>query len=313
MFTGPVKARRAWRASALLVGLVMLGGSAAVADVPDGNVINGCRNTTTGALRVIDRSAGKRCIAGEASLNWANWRSRGVWYSVFAYRVADVVAYLGSSYVAKATPPVGDKPTDTAYWNVVATKGAIGVQGLPGVPGAQGVQGAVGAVGATGAQGVQGIVGTVGATGPQGVQGIAGAVGATGPQGVQGAQGVVGATGPQGVQGIVGNVGATGSTGPQGVQGVPGVSAVPIFATIDSAGTLLHSKHVTSVSYSGLPAKTYTITFDQDVSQCAVSAISEVQTAIPVVTARTPTSISLTFDLLTGFLTATTFDVTMAC
>jgi Collagen triple helix repeat (20 copies) len=253
MFTRPVKAKRVWRASALLVGLVMLGGSAAVADVPDGNVINGCRNTTTGALRVIDRSAGNRCVAGEAPLNWANWRSRGVWYSVFTYHVADVVAYLGSSYVAKATPPVGDKPTDTAYWNVVATKGAIGVQGLPGVPG------------------------------------------------------------PQGVQGIVGDVGATGSTGPQGVQGVPGVSAVPIFATIDNAGTLLHSKHVTNVSYSGLPAKTYTITFDQDVSQCAVSAISEVQTAIPVVSARTPTSISITFDLLTGFLTATTFDVTMAC
>jgi hypothetical protein len=32
-----------------------------------------------------------------------------------------------------------------------------------------------------------------------------------------------------------------------------------------------------------------------------------------VVSARTPTSISITFDLLTGFLTATTFDVTMAC
>jgi len=268
MFTRPVKASRAWRASALLAGLVLLGGSAAVADVPDGNVINGCRNTTTGALRVIDRSAGKVCVAGEAPLNWANWRSRGLWYSVFAYRVADVVAYLGSSYVAKATPPVGDKPTDTAYWNVVASKGAIGVQGLPGVPGTQGVQAAVGAVGATG---------------------------------------------PQGVQGIVGNVGATGSTGPQGVQGVPGVSAVPIFAKIDSAGTLLYSKHVTNVSYSGLPAKTYTITFDQDVSQCAVSAVSEVQTAIPVVSARTPTSISITFDLLTGLLTATTFDVTMAC
>jgi Collagen triple helix repeat (20 copies) len=289
MFTRPVKASRAWRVSALLVGLVMLGGSAAVADVPDGNVINGCRNTTTGALRVIDRSAGKHCVAGEAPLNWANWKSRGVWYSVFTYHVADVVAYLGSSYVAKATPPVGDKPTDTAYWNVVASKGAIGLQGLPGVPGLQGL---------TGATGVQGLPG---ATGPQGVQGTVGTVGATGPQGVQG------------LVGDVGDVGATGSTGPQGVQGVPGVSAVPIFAKIDSAGTLLYSKHVTNVSYSGLPAKTYTITFDQDVSQCAASAVSEVQTAIPVVSARTPTSISIAFDLLTGLLTATTFDVTMAC
>ena len=149
------------------IGLVMLGGSAAVADVPDGNVVNGCRNTTTRAMRVIDRSAGKTCMAGEAPLNWANWKSRGVWYSVFAYHVADVVAYLGSSHVAKATPPVGDKPTDTAYWNVVASKGAIGLQGLPGIPGVQGL---------TGATGVQGLPG---ATGPQGVQGAVGTVGAT--------------------------------------------------------------------------------------------------------------------------------------
>ena len=59
--------------------------------------------------------------------------------------------------------------------------------------------------------------------------------------------------------------------------------------------------------------KTYTITFDQDISQCAVSAVSEGQTAIPVITGRAPTSISITFALSSGLLTATTFDVTMAC
>jgi hypothetical protein len=301
MVSRRVKVTRAWRVSALLLGLVLLGGSVAEADVPDGNVINGCRNTTTGALRVIDKSAGKRCAAGEAALNWANWRSRGLWYSVFAYKVDDVVSYFGSSYLAKVAPPVGTKPTDTTYWSLVASKGAIGVPGVPGIPGSQGLTGAVGAVGATGADGVQGLAGAVGATG------------STGPQGVQGLVGAVGSTGPQGVQGLVGAVGAAGSTGPQGVQGIPGVSAVPIFAKIDGAGALLYSKHVSNVSFSGLVTKIYTITFDQDVSQCAASVVSEVQAAIPAITSRTTTSISVTFDLLSGLLTATTFDVTMAC
>jgi hypothetical protein len=274
------KAGWSWRLAALLGSLVMLSGSIAVADVPDGNVINGCRNKTTGALRLIDRSAGQKCVAGEAVLSWANWKSRGLWYSTFTYHVADVVSYLGSSYVAKLAPPFGTNPPNTTYWNLVASKGVIGQRGVQGLPGVQGL---------------------TGATGPQGV---AGAIGPAGPAGVQGPTGDVGPAGSQGVPGVTG---ATGS------QGVPGVSAVPIFGKIDSAGTLLYSRHITGVSYSGALTKTYTITFDQDMSQCAVSAVSEAQTAIPVISARASTSISITFALLSGLLTTTTFDVTMAC
>ncbi len=320
-----------WRVSALLFGLVLLSGSVAVADIPDGNIVNGCRNTTTGALRVIDQSAGQKCMTGEAALNWGNWKSRGPWFATASYRTADVVSYFGSSYIAMAAPPVGTKPTSTTYWRLVASRGAIGLRGLPGP---QGLVGAVGAIGATGPQGLQGQVGAIGATGPQGVPGadgaagvigpqgppgVNGAAGATGPQGLPGVDGAAGATGPQGVQGPVGAAGATGPQGSQGPvgatgpQGIPGVSAVPIFAKIDSAGNVAYSKHVTGASYSGALTKTYTITFDQDISQCAVSAVSQSQVAFPVVGSGTSTSISITFNLLTGLLTPTTFFVTMAC
>ncbi len=299
-----------WRLAGLMGIVVMLGGSIAVADVPDGNVINGCRNKTSGALRVIDRSAGQKCVAGEAPMSWASWKSRGLWYSIFTYQVADVVSYLGSSYVAKVAPPVGTKPTNTTYWNLVASRGAIGVrgvQGLPGVPGlagATGPEGLAGATGPGGPVGIDGVPGDIGPTGPRGIQGLPGATGPGGPAGIDGVPGDIGPTGPRGIQGL------TGDTGPQGV---PGVSPVPIFGKIDGAGNLLYSRHITGVSYSGVVSKTYTITFDQDISHCAVSAVAEVQTAIPVISARAPTSISITFALLSGLLTATTFDVTMAC
>src|SRR5580693_7478836 len=59
-----------WRAGALIFGLMLLTAGSAVASIPASNgVIDGCRNTTTGALTVID-SAGT-CPGGTVPLNWS--------------------------------------------------------------------------------------------------------------------------------------------------------------------------------------------------------------------------------------------------
>jgi hypothetical protein len=134
----------------------------------------------------------------------------------------------------------------------------------------------------------------VGATGPQGIQGLAGATGS------QGIQGLAGATGSQGIQGLVGPTGATGV-----------VDA--IFAKINSNGTLATGKHVSTASSTGGLTPTYTITFDQNVSQCAVGVVPEGVVAIPVLTAHAGSSISLTLTQLTGLLTPAGFDVTVTC
>jgi hypothetical protein len=302
--TGSQKFRWSWRLGALLLGFVVFGAGAAVADIPDGNVINGCRNIKTGALRVVDRSAGQKCAAGEAALTWSNWKWRGPWFATTTYRTADVVSYLGSSYLVRVAPPAGTKPTSTAYWSLIAARGVAGLRGATGPAGPSGLQGLTGAIGPIGAQGLQGLTGDVGPAGSIGPQGLQGLTGATGSQGLQG---LTGATGSQGLQGL------TGATGPQGLQGIPGVNATSIFAKISSTGTVLYSKHVTAVSYSAGLTKTYTITFDQDVSQCAVSAVPQSQLAIPVVGSQTATTLDITFNLLTGLLTPTTFFLTMVC
>ena len=100
------KANWSWRLGALLAGFLALSGSVAVAAIPDGNTINTCRNLTTGALRVIDRGAGQKCVSGEARLDWTNWKWRGPWSSSATYHVADVVFYLGSSYLDRVAPPL---------------------------------------------------------------------------------------------------------------------------------------------------------------------------------------------------------------
>lgn len=270
------KVRWSWRVSALLLGTVMLGGSVAVAGIPEGNTVNACRNISTGVLRVIDKGAGGKCKAGEAALMFRNWLWRNSWLPQPRYRAGDVVFYAGSSYIARVSPPIGVKPTDTRYWNIVARQGLVGIPGLPGIPGPQGVAGAAGAVGATGAQGLPGLTGP---TGPAGAQGIPGLQGVPGVQGPTGAAGVVDA----------------------------------IFAKINNDGTVAYGNHVPSASYSGLLTKTYTVNFDQNVSECGVNAISEQAIAIPVISSRTPNSVSFQFSLLTGLLTPNAFNVTVTC
>src|SRR5260370_7843774 len=93
------KANWWWRLGALLAGFLALSGSVAVAAIPDGNTINTCRNLTTGALRVIDRAAGQKCVSGEARLDCTNWRGRGGWSPTPPLHTADLAFSLRSSYL----------------------------------------------------------------------------------------------------------------------------------------------------------------------------------------------------------------------
>lgn len=45
---------------------------------------------------------------------------KGTWNAETQYEVCHLVEYNGSSYVAKAQPPIGTLPTDTSYWQVSA-------------------------------------------------------------------------------------------------------------------------------------------------------------------------------------------------
>jgi hypothetical protein len=51
--------------------VVLVAAVATTAAIPDANgVIHGCRNTKSGALRVIDANTGQTCSKDEAALNW---------------------------------------------------------------------------------------------------------------------------------------------------------------------------------------------------------------------------------------------------
>jgi hypothetical protein len=182
----------------------VLGGGVALAAIPSTATgsITACINRTSGAVRIIDFQAGKRCTSKETTLSWSKGvHYRGAWSSGTSYNVLDVVSYLGSSYVAKA-PSVGKQPTTSAgVWSLLSAKGATG---------ATGARGPAGTAGAPGLQGLQGLPGLPGA---DGADGAPGADGAQGPQGPAGPQGDPGPQGPAGVSGRV-VITATASLGP---------------------------------------------------------------------------------------------------
>jgi hypothetical protein len=63
----------------------------------------------------------------------------GVWSSIVAYEIDNIVSYNGSSYVVSGTPTVGINPaTDTVNWSLIASVGSTGQTGP------QGPQGAIG-------------------------------------------------------------------------------------------------------------------------------------------------------------------------
>jgi hypothetical protein len=327
------KVRWSWRVSAALLGMVALGGSVAVAAIPDGNSFNSCRNLATGALRLIDPAKGEKCGNGEGFVRWDRWRFRGAWSTNTKYVISDAVTYLGSTYLARVAPPLHTVPTNVTYWRLIASKGATGPKGLvglPGVPGLKGATGLIGAIGATGAAGLRGVTGAIGAIGATGAQGLDGLLGPTGPQGLPGIPGVTGPTGLPGIPGLDGATGATGLpgipgvtgatglpgipgvTGPTGLAGLPGADAVGMSARINADGTKAFGDHVTSSSYAS-GTKTYTVTYDRNISSCAVLPVSSSVVAIPVVGAHPANSVTVQFTTLLIATTATAFDITVTC
>ncbi len=154
----------------------VLGGGVALAAIPSTvtGSITGCVNRTSGAVRIIDFQAGKRCTSRETTLSWSKGlHYRGAWSSGTSYSVLDVVTYQGSSYVAKSAS-LGKQPAATpGAWSLLAARGTTGATGARGAAGAQGLPGVDGA---DGAQGPEGPAGPQGDPGPQGPAGVLGRV-----------------------------------------------------------------------------------------------------------------------------------------
>lgn len=116
--------RRWWSGRVLLLAaaavLVLGAGGIAWATIPDSQgAIHSCYSTSTGALRIIDPSAGQACHSGEAALAWnsrgMNWR--GPWNATASYVRADVVTLGAALYVANR-PNTDSKPPN-ASWAVM--------------------------------------------------------------------------------------------------------------------------------------------------------------------------------------------------
>ena len=114
----------------------------------------------------------------------------------------------GRAYIA-VTPTDGtESPGVPETWQLLADRGA---EGLEGPRGPVGERGAVGPTGPTGPAGAVGPTGPTGGTGPTGPVGAAGPAGAIGP---------AGPTGPAGAIGPAGPAGPTGPIGPSGEKGL---------------------------------------------------------------------------------------------
>lgn len=148
----------AFTAGVLVAGVVG-GAGAAIAAIPSTTTssFNACVNKTSGAVRIIDFQAGRRCTSRETSVSWGKgYRHRGMWVSVAVYAAQDVVVLNGSSYVAKL-PSKGKSPASyPAYWGLLAARGVQGVQGFAGPVGPVGPMGATGLTGPAGPPGPAG-------------------------------------------------------------------------------------------------------------------------------------------------------------
>ncbi len=122
---------------------------------------------------------------GPSSIIW-----QGAYVNGKSYVTNDAVEFNSRSFINIQNTTGTQDPTATAYWQLLADKGADGVAGATGPAGIQGIQGLQGNDGADGANG---------STGPQGSAGNDGADGATGSAGPQGP---AGATGSAGINGI---------------------------------------------------------------------------------------------------------------
>jgi hypothetical protein len=105
------------------VGAVaVVGAGVAIASIPSGNTISGCRNTSTKALKIIDKDLGQNCAAGETALNWTTWKAKGAWLASTLYQAGDVVTDYGDTYVAKVKVPIAtaNRPPNATYWTKIS-------------------------------------------------------------------------------------------------------------------------------------------------------------------------------------------------
>jgi hypothetical protein len=185
----------------------VLGSGVALAAIPSTATgsITGCVSRSSGAVRIIDFQAGKRCSSRERTILWnKGYRYRGAWSARATYAVLDVVSYAGSSYLARV-PSTAKTPTQTAYWGLLALHGAAGPRGTTGA---------------------RGPAGPAGPAGPEGPMGLMGQMGPDGMDGVDGRDGIDGTDGVDGIQGPMGEQGPAGEPGPAGPQGPAGPAAL---------------------------------------------------------------------------------------
>ncbi len=124
---GRRRSTRRWAVVATVFAFTVLGAGIALADIPDGNTVNVCRDKTTFVIRVVDSSKGQTCTSSETAFSWSSLRWRGAWKSTTAYVIGDSVSTGGQSYIAVAASTNKAPATNTADWNLMAAKGAPGV------------------------------------------------------------------------------------------------------------------------------------------------------------------------------------------
>ena len=139
-------------AGAVVTGLVAAGAASATIPSSSGGVVSACVNRATGATRIIDTEARRRCTSAERLVTWARSAARGAWSAVAVYAPGDTVQRGGSTYQARIASK-GRAPTAGRYWTLLAAAGAPGAQGSAGPTGPAGPQGAPGVQGPQGERG----------------------------------------------------------------------------------------------------------------------------------------------------------------
>ena len=91
-------------------------------------------------------SSGSSGSSGTSGLNGSGFTWMGTWNIFTNYLVNEVVEYTGSSYICIQNT-IGQDPTDTSYWSLMAQAGSNGTSGSSGSSGTSGTNGTSGTSG----------------------------------------------------------------------------------------------------------------------------------------------------------------------
>jgi hypothetical protein len=93
------------------VALAILVGSAVIASatIPNGKTFNACYDKSSGALRLIDKSKGKKCKATEAATNWSKTGAKGATGATGARGPSD--AWFAESPFGMSLDSIGTEAT----------------------------------------------------------------------------------------------------------------------------------------------------------------------------------------------------------